>query len=248
MTQNTLPTSEDARRRWLTVARVVWVAVALVNLVLFVASVPAYWIQLNTVCADPSGATCNFPQLNPVKLQALERLGATINAYAAYTLTIHIVASLAFLSVGVLIFWRRSSDWYGLFVSLFLIGFGTIGPSGVSSTAEPRCSTHKKDRSTYFSTPAPGSSRRSAYLSKTSLILPFFSLAVPLVWSARPSAFLSLLPVREPAASFARPLAVSSAPSFLSWLLLFLPTRLCPFLGLSFYGLRLRERCDRYSG
>ena len=57
-------------------------------------------------------------------------------------------------------------------------------------------------------------------MSKTSLILPFFSLAVPLVWSARPSAFLSLLPVREPAASFARPLAVSSAPSFLSWLLL----------------------------
>src|ERR687886_1337102 len=103
MTQDTLPASEDThpRGRWLAVARVAWVAVALVDLVLFVASIPAYWEQLNTVCVDPSGTTCNFTQLNPVKLQALERLGATIGAYAAYTLTIHVAASLAFFIVGV---------------------------------------------------------------------------------------------------------------------------------------------------
>ncbi len=135
MTQNTLPTSEDARRRWLTVARVAWVAVALVNLVLFLASVPAYWVQLNTVCTDPSGATCNFPQLTPVELQALERLGTTLGAYAAYTLTIHVATSLVFFIVGTLIFWRKSEDWYGLFVSLLLISFGTIGPSAVLSSA-----------------------------------------------------------------------------------------------------------------
>ncbi len=135
MTQDTLPASERPRGRWLTVVRVAWVAVALVGFALFVASVSAYWAQLNTVCTDPSGATCNFPQLNPVKLQALERLGATIGAYAAYTLTIHVAASLAFFIVGVLIFWRKSDDWYGLFVSLFLITFGTIGPSAVFSDA-----------------------------------------------------------------------------------------------------------------
>src|SRR5919202_547930 len=137
MTQNMLPTSQDARPsgRWLAVARVAWVAVALVDLVLFVASIPAYWEQLNTVCVDPSGTTCNFPQLNPVKLQALERLGGTIGAYAAYTLTIHVAASLAFFIVGALIFWRRSGDWYGLFVSLLLISFGAVGPSAVFSSA-----------------------------------------------------------------------------------------------------------------
>jgi signal transduction histidine kinase len=137
MTHNTLPASEDARPRgrWLAVARVAWVVIALVDLVLFVASVPAYWDQLNTICADPSGATCNFTQLNLIKLQALERLGATIETYAAYTLTIHVAASLVFFVVGVLIFWRRSSDWQGLFVSLLLINFGMIGPSGVFSDA-----------------------------------------------------------------------------------------------------------------
>ena len=137
MTQNTLPASEDERLRgrWLTVARVAWVVIALANLVPFIASIPAYWGQLNTVCTDPSGATCNFPQLNPVKLQALERLGATIGAYAAYTLALHVAASLVFFIVGTLIFWRRSGDWYGLFVSLLLISFGTIGPSAVFSSA-----------------------------------------------------------------------------------------------------------------
>ncbi len=74
--------------------------------------------------------------------------------------------------------------------------------------------------------PQLSSSRRPAYyLSKRSLSLPFFSLAVPLVWSERPSAFLSLLPLTAPAAYFAQPLALSSVPSFLSWLLLFLSTR-----------------------
>ena len=43
MAQNTLPASEDARPRgrWLAVAQVAWVAVALADLVLFVASVAA---------------------------------------------------------------------------------------------------------------------------------------------------------------------------------------------------------------
>jgi hypothetical protein len=135
MTQNTLSRATSLRGRWLRIARAAWVVVALVNLTLFIASIPAYWAQLNTICTDPSGASCNFPQLNPTKLQALERLGATIGAYAVYTLTIHVAVSLVFFIVGALIFWRRSGDWYGLFVSLMLISFGTIGPSAVFSSA-----------------------------------------------------------------------------------------------------------------
>jgi len=135
MTQNTLSRATSLRGRWLRIARVAWVGVVLVNLALFIASIPAYWAQLNTVCTDRSGAPCSFPQLNPVKLQALEGLGATIGAYAVYTLTIHTMASLAFFIVGALIFWRRSGDWYGLFVSLLLISFGAMGPSAVFADA-----------------------------------------------------------------------------------------------------------------
>lgn len=120
-----------ARPRWLGVARIAWVVVAAAELIVFVASVRAYWLQLNTICADPAWKACNFTQLTPVMREALERLGFTIGAYAAYTLAIHMAASLALLAVGVLVFWRRSGGWYGLFVSLLLITFGTIGPSAV---------------------------------------------------------------------------------------------------------------------
>ncbi len=135
MTQNTLPRATSLRGKWLRIAQVAWVVVALVNLSLFIASLPAYWAQLNTICTNPSGVSCSFSQVNPVKLQALEGLGATIGAYAVYTLTIHTIASLAFFIVGALIFWRRSGDWYGLFVSSLLISFSATGPSAVFTDA-----------------------------------------------------------------------------------------------------------------
>ena len=124
-----------ARPRWLGVARAAWVVVAAAELIVFVASVRAYWLQLNTMCADPSRKTCNFTQLTPVMHDALERMGVAIGAYAGYTLAIHVAASLALLAVGVLVFWRGSDGWYGLFVSLLLITFGAIGPSAVLGSA-----------------------------------------------------------------------------------------------------------------
>ncbi len=120
-----------ARPRWLGVARAAWVLVAAAELIVFMASVRAYWLQLNTTCADPSLQVCNFTQLTPVMHESLQRLGFTVGVYAVYTLAIHVAASLALLVVGFLVFWRRSDGWYGLFVSLLLITFGTIGPSAV---------------------------------------------------------------------------------------------------------------------
>ena len=128
MANETLPV---ARPRWLGVARVAWVVVAAAELVVFAASVPAYWLQLNTLCTEPSRQDCNFTQLTPVMHDAVERWGLTVGAYATYTLAIHVAASLTLLTVGVLVFWRGPQGWYGLFVSLLLVTFGTIGPSAV---------------------------------------------------------------------------------------------------------------------
>ncbi len=104
-------------------ARVLWVVIVAVEVAVF------------TICAVPSGTTCNFTQLTSDKLQALEQSGATIGAYATYTFAIHVAASLLFFVVGALIFWHRSGDWYGIFVSLLLITFGTIGVSSVFADA-----------------------------------------------------------------------------------------------------------------
>ena len=124
-----------AKGRWLVAARVLWLAVVLVELAIFAAAVPPYWSQLSTVCADPSGAECNWPQLLPAEVEMLEGWGLTIDAYAVYTLAIHVAASLVYFAVGGLIFWRKHDDWYGLFVSLFLITFGAGGVSAVFDSA-----------------------------------------------------------------------------------------------------------------
>lgn len=124
-----------ARPRWLTVARVVWVAVAAVEMVVFAASVRAYLLQLGTPCEEPSGESCSFTQLTTAMHDALERLGFPVASYIGYTLAIHLIASLALVAVGLLVFLRKGDGWYGLFVSLLLITFGTIGLSAVFDVA-----------------------------------------------------------------------------------------------------------------
>ena len=60
--------------RWLVMARAVWVAVVVFTLSIFIASLPAYFAQLQTVCAD---VTCvySYGQLTPGTAQALHNLG-----------------------------------------------------------------------------------------------------------------------------------------------------------------------------
>ena len=109
--------------RWLVLARVVWVAIVVFTLSIFLLSLPAYFAQLQTICA---GVACVYAygQLTPGTAQALQHLGLSIGAYAASTLAIAIAPVLVFFGVAGLIFWRRFDDWMALLVSLFLVTFG----------------------------------------------------------------------------------------------------------------------------
>ena len=115
--------------RWLAIARAVWIVLALLLLANFLASIPASYIQLRTICTNSTFGRCNIWQLGPANMQALHRLGLSLDTYAVYTLTIDVIASLVFLAVGAVIFWRKSDEWMGLFVSLVLVIFGSLGIS-----------------------------------------------------------------------------------------------------------------------
>jgi len=104
---------------------------ALCNLVLFALAVPVYNAQLRVICTVPTPADCPFAQLTAIEAQTLARLGLSLDSFATYTLIIHTAASLIFFAVGLLIFWRKSDDWYGLFVSFLLVTFGMNGVSAV---------------------------------------------------------------------------------------------------------------------
>ena len=109
--------------RWLVPARVVWVAVVVFTLSIFIASLPAYFAQLQTVCA---GDTCVYAygQLTPGAAQALQNLGFSTGGYAVSILALAIASTLVSFGVAYVLFWRRSDDWMAMFVSLFLVIIG----------------------------------------------------------------------------------------------------------------------------
>jgi len=105
--------------RWLVIARVVWIALAVVALALFGASIPLVFNELRTIGTG-------VWQLSPREARALEQLGLSVSSYAAYWMVMLIVFVLGFAIVAGVIFRRKSDDWMALFVSLFLLISGTM--------------------------------------------------------------------------------------------------------------------------
>ncbi|HEY6406194.1 MAG TPA: hypothetical protein VIY29_01880 [Ktedonobacteraceae bacterium] len=120
--------------RWLALARGAWIVCALLLLANFVASIPAYYQLMRTVCTLPNQVPCTMPgrastsgQLTPDNVQALTQLHLSVTTFAAFYVTVDVVLSLLFWGVGLLIFWRKSDEGMGLFVSLLLVLFGSVG-------------------------------------------------------------------------------------------------------------------------
>ena len=104
------------RSRRFAVARLLWLAVVLLDLVLFTGGVFIRHAQLRNPDAHV--------------LEELAQLGLSIDFYAFYNITLEVIFALGFVLVGLVIFgsvWRKPgpNDWMGLFVSLMLVVFGT---------------------------------------------------------------------------------------------------------------------------
>jgi hypothetical protein len=109
--------------RRLVLARIVWVAVVVFTLSIFLLSLPAYVAQLQTICA---GDTCVYAygQLTPGTAQTLQNLGFSIGGYAVSILVLATASALVSFGVACVLFWRRSDDWMAMFVSMFLVIIG----------------------------------------------------------------------------------------------------------------------------
>jgi len=118
------PQTEDARLRGrpLAFARAAWLVVAALAVGLFAAGVPGEFTLLQSPCPTP---VCTTGQLPPAGLRALSELGLTPSFYAAYTVAMDSLFAAVYAAVATLIFWRKSDDRLGLFVSLALLTFGT---------------------------------------------------------------------------------------------------------------------------
>ncbi len=96
--------------RWLLLARVAWVAVAITALAIVLFSIPSSFELYRNVCtASPEVCTERaLWQPTPEGVRALRDVGLSLDAYALMNVAIDKVFELVWFAVGALIFLRRS--------------------------------------------------------------------------------------------------------------------------------------------
>ena len=109
--------------RWLLLARGIWIALVVLTLTIFFASLPVYAAQLRTPCA---GSACWYSQLTPEQAGALKGMGLSLGDYTVYMVVLTLASVVVCLVVSTLIVLRRSDDRMALLVALTLVTFGPI--------------------------------------------------------------------------------------------------------------------------
>jgi hypothetical protein len=87
--------------RWLLLARVAWVIVALLILGLNIGAIPRYYAVLQTVCTAP--VNCFDDQLTIVDMQGLHALGISLAGYAILTIALNGLLNLICIILGALL-------------------------------------------------------------------------------------------------------------------------------------------------
>jgi hypothetical protein len=117
-------------------ARGVWIVGAVVVLVIFFASTPAYFAALHVVGSNQLNLQYGS-QLTPAGLRQLRVLGLSSDFYAAYLVVISAIFVMAWFVVGGLIFWRKSDDRMAFFASFALMIFSVTFAAGSMVGALP---------------------------------------------------------------------------------------------------------------
>jgi hypothetical protein len=114
--------------RWLLLARVGWVAVAITVLAIVLFSIPSSFEHYRSVCTAASEVCSEraVGQPTPEGVRALREMGLSVRSYALFNVVIDKVFQLVWFAVGAIIFFRRSEDRMALLTSLFLVTFGPV--------------------------------------------------------------------------------------------------------------------------
>ncbi|HEX9067815.1 MAG TPA: hypothetical protein VF807_03525, partial [Ktedonobacterales bacterium] len=109
------------RPRALTLARGVWVAIAVASLGIFVASIAIQLAHVRQLC--PTDA-CAGASLTPGTLRAIAGLGLSAPLYLSYAIWLSIIFAAVHAVVAALVFWKRSDDPMALLAALAILLFG----------------------------------------------------------------------------------------------------------------------------
>ncbi len=93
--------------RRLVIAQVAWVILVVLAFAVFVASLPVYFLQNQTICA---AAACPAGQLSPGSARAFESLHLSLSTYATFRLLLAAVTAFVYFSVALVLAWRKFKD------------------------------------------------------------------------------------------------------------------------------------------
>jgi hypothetical protein len=131
------PTPPGRRGRgWQRAVQGAWVVLALVLLAIFVADLPIYFQYVRTVCSPHDISNCQTDQLAPIYVQIVNQLHLPVEVAEAFFAALTVAVALLYWSVGLLIFWRKSTEWMGLLTSFLLVLYGSIGLVGINASEQ----------------------------------------------------------------------------------------------------------------
>lgn len=107
--------------QWLTIARAIWWLITVVGVLIYAIGIDILFQLLSTTC---TGSDCLRQQLSPEALPAMAERGLTLTEYAIFQLIPPAIFAVVCVTVGILIFWKRSHELMALSSSLWLVTFG----------------------------------------------------------------------------------------------------------------------------
>src|SRR5689334_20097103 len=116
------------RGRWLLGTRVLWLAVACLQVLLFVLNLlQPLWGSQTLIC--PFGLTCPFAS-DQATVHALQQAQISLSAYGFYATSFGLLSALTFVGLSILLFWRVFDQVAGLLASFGFLLVGSIGLQG----------------------------------------------------------------------------------------------------------------------
>jgi hypothetical protein len=112
-------------RRWVWPARLAWFLILLLAIWKLALGTPLLYGNKLKICTDSAEVCAANNSLTPVQAGRLEASGVSLPEYAFLFITFHILETLVWVGVGILVFSLRSDDWLALIASTMMILFTT---------------------------------------------------------------------------------------------------------------------------
>jgi hypothetical protein len=115
------------RWEWRRLAGPIWIAFTLFLAAYFVANLPAFVRDSQSVCIASNPGDCPSGALTLGYVHALRQMHVSIPLAADILAALTLAVSLAYWAFGLLIFWRKGREEIGLLTSLLLVMVGAVG-------------------------------------------------------------------------------------------------------------------------